>query len=127
MVILDLDAVEIDHCLACLGTWLDAGELELIVERTGGSVGEVARVAAAGGRTRGRRRCPRCRRRMRKSRVAADRVEVDACPAGHGWWFDQGEMRALVACAHTSETAERVARFFEDLYASELNESSKGG
>ncbi len=32
MVAFELEGVEIDRCLACEGTWLDAGELELIVE-----------------------------------------------------------------------------------------------
>jgi len=30
MVVLELDRVEVDHCLVCGGLWLDAGELELL-------------------------------------------------------------------------------------------------
>ena len=32
MVVLELDQIEIDHCLNCGGIWLDAGELELLLE-----------------------------------------------------------------------------------------------
>ena len=32
MVVLELDQIEIDHCLHCGGIWLDAGELELLLE-----------------------------------------------------------------------------------------------
>jgi Zn-finger nucleic acid-binding protein len=34
MIILELDKVEIDHCLLCGGIWLDEGELELLLEGT---------------------------------------------------------------------------------------------
>ncbi len=29
---LELDQIEIDHCLSCGGIWLDAGEIELLLE-----------------------------------------------------------------------------------------------
>lgn len=32
MVVLELDQVEIDHCINCGGIWFDAGELELLLE-----------------------------------------------------------------------------------------------
>ncbi len=31
MIVLELDEVEIDHCISCGGIWLDAGELELLI------------------------------------------------------------------------------------------------
>ena len=39
MVALQLEGVEIDHCLACRGTWLDAGELEQLAEFSGADPG----------------------------------------------------------------------------------------
>jgi len=32
MVVLELEQVEIDYCTGCEGVWLDAGELELLLE-----------------------------------------------------------------------------------------------
>ncbi len=32
MVVLEWDQAEVDHCLSCKGTWLDRGELELLLE-----------------------------------------------------------------------------------------------
>ena len=32
MITLELEDVEIDHCLDCGGIWLDAGELELLLD-----------------------------------------------------------------------------------------------
>ena len=32
MLVLELDKIEIDHCINCGGIWLDNGELELLLE-----------------------------------------------------------------------------------------------
>ena len=110
----ELQGVEIDRCVLCGGTWLDAGELEQIAEMGGVEPG---RFALALGRARagkrGRRRCPRCRRRMRLVTVGegSGGVELDRCPRGHGLWLDRGEMVAVIRLfRHGEEGA--VARFF---------------
>ena len=36
MIILELNEVEIDYCHDCSGIWLDAGELDLLLENTEG-------------------------------------------------------------------------------------------
>lgn len=120
MVAYELEGVEIDHCLSCLGTWLDAGELESITESAGVPSGTLARSLARhrGGR-RTARRCPRCPRRLREFTLGEARpVLIDRCPWGHGLWFDQGEMREVIRSFAGGEEGE-VARFFADLYRSE--------
>jgi Zn-finger nucleic acid-binding protein len=93
MIVVEHHGVELDCCPACRGLWLDASELGLLL-------GDAARARAlleAGGPAHARgeksRRCPICRRRMRKS-VAEGGVPVvtDACRLGHGLWFDEGEL-----------------------------------
>lgn len=32
MIVLELDEIEMDHCISCGGIWLDGGELELLLE-----------------------------------------------------------------------------------------------
>ena len=32
LIILELNEVEIDYCSSCSGVWLDAGELELLID-----------------------------------------------------------------------------------------------
>lgn len=127
MILFELDAIEIDHCLECLGTWLDAGEIEAICDRAGGDSAAVTRAVEAGRRgDKSDLRCPRCRRRMRAlvlEEPAA--LEIDACPRGHGYWFDRGEMRSLIE-AHEGGEAGAVASFFADLYRSELSEQTEG-
>ncbi len=71
MIALELEGIEIDHCLDCGGTWLDAGEIEAISERAGGDPGKLANaIDAAADGPRGLRRCPRCRRKLRTIRPA---------------------------------------------------------
>jgi Zn-finger nucleic acid-binding protein len=117
MVLFELEGVEIDRCLKCGGTWLDAGELELLA----GS-GKLAEALFRGaGEAHGGRPCVRCRAELRLLRV--DGIEVDRCPRGHGLWLDRGELEKLIATCAEGEDA-RVARFLGDLTAAERK---KGG
>ena len=120
LVTYELDSIEIDHCVTCLGTWLDAGELEMIAERAGVASG--AMTIALNKRREGRptkRRCPRCRRRLREIDICGTQtVSIDTCPRRHGLWFDRGEMQAVIRSFAEGEAGE-VARFFADLYRSE--------
>ena len=81
MIALELDGIEIDHCLSCRGTWLDAGELEQIAELAdvpAGLLSDALRVAAS--ETRSKRRCPRCRRRLLAVTVgSAAETEIERC------------------------------------------------
>ena len=118
LVVYELEGVEIDHCLKCRGTWLDAGELQQIAELAGAAPGPLEKALAEdGGEKRGDRRCVRCAGKLRVRKVAG--VEVDRCPRGHGLWLDRGEMKSLVSSFEGEDGA--VAKFFGDLLRSELN------
>jgi len=97
MIVLEVDKVEIDHCTACGGVWLDAGELELLLEDATNKE-DLARtlVELTEGRAR-KRRCPICARKLSKVMYGPERdLELDRCPRGHGIWFDRDELcRAL--------------------------------
>jgi Zn-finger nucleic acid-binding protein len=112
-----LEGVEIDRCLRCGGTWLDAGELELLGVREGIEAGRLTE-AAARGREGGPtdRRCARCRARLRE--VSIEGVAVDRCPGGDGLWFDAGEAERILATFRSGE-AGAVARLLGDLTAAE--------
>ena len=127
LVIYELDGVEIDRCLSCGGTWLDAGELELIVERAGADVERlVDAVETARHIRKSKRRCPRCNTKMRTLAVGdTDTIELESCARGHGLWLDKGEMRSLIL-AHAESEEGAVARFFGDLYRHEVETESKG-
>jgi Zn-finger nucleic acid-binding protein len=128
LVAFELDGVEIDRCVGCGGTWLDAGELEWIAEQAGVDPGPVSAALHAGRRDGSRTEltCPRCRRRMRQLVIGKDpAVELDRCPNEHGLWFDRGEVEhAVAAFAEGEEGA--VAKFFADLFGHDLQSESKG-
>ncbi len=105
----ELDGVEIDRCLRCAGTWLDAGEIDQLARLHGASPGKLsAALGAADGEKNGERRCIRCSGKMRIAKVNG--IEIDRCPRGHGLWFDRDEIEALIAsCSEGEEGA--VAKF----------------
>lgn len=125
MIVLEFDGVEVDRCSGCGGTWLDAGELELIAARAGVPADRVLEaLATARERGRSRRRCLRCPRRLREIAVGAGpEVHLDRCPWGHGLWCDRGEMVSVVRSLAGDGP---VARFFADLYRSEIEPLEKG-
>ncbi len=117
LVAFELDGVEIDRCVGCQGIWLDAGELEWIAHLARVPQGGLSQALLnARGERGGKRRCPRCRRQLRK--VALDRpeaLEIDRCPHGDGLWFDWGEMETLLAAYEGGETG-AVSRFFRNFF-----------
>ncbi len=127
LVAFELEGIEIDHCVVCLGTWLDAGELESIAEAAGAASGELGAALRAGkeGR-RTKRRCPRCPTKLREVEIGADpAILLDRCPNGHGLWLDRGEMASVIrSCGGDLEGA--VAEFFANLYRSEIETAARG-
>ncbi|MBN1269485.1 MAG: zf-TFIIB domain-containing protein [Kiritimatiellae bacterium] len=115
MLILEFDDVEIDHCAACGGVWLDRGELELMA-------GEAARPEALAEIAKGRRskrRCPRCNARMREGAFPGTRVDLDACPRGHGLWFDKGELETVLQTGGAGGAAARMSEYFGSVFGSQ--------
>jgi Zn-finger nucleic acid-binding protein len=114
MVVFELDGVEIDRCLKCAGTWLDAGEIDQLARLQGGAPDRMsAEIARASGGRKGQRRCVRCRTRMWL--VTLHKVEIDRCPRGHGVWFDKDEMETLIASFQEGDGG-AMARFLGELH-----------
>jgi Zn-finger nucleic acid-binding protein len=149
LVAFELEGVEIDRCVECGGTWLDAGEIERISAMSRADPGPLSQsLARAASGAKSKRECPRCARALRSARIRAESggkpgaesaarpraasgdkpgagpetgacVEIDRCPAGHGYWFDPGEMRQLIQMFDQGEEG-AVARFFQDMFGAEL-------
>lgn len=124
MVAFELEGIEIDHCLQCLGTWLDTGELEHIAERAGAPAGPLDDALASPGK-RVDARCPRCGRRLRLTTVgaSAEALEIDTCANECGLWFDRGELMRFLERFDDGD-AGAVARWFRELYRSELSDTA---
>ena len=127
MVAFELEGIEIDHCVGCGGTWLDAGELESISEAAGIATGELERSLELSGKgKRTRLRCPRCPSKLRSISIGRERpILLDRCPNGHGLWFDRGEMASAIG-SFAGDQRRAVAAFFADLYKSEIEPDAIG-
>jgi hypothetical protein len=117
MLILEYKGIELDHCPACGGVWLDADELGLLLTgRPEAPVNLVLEQMRDGGR-----RCPRCPRKMDTGHFANSAIEVDACPAQHGLWLDRGELTALMHEQARGPQAEAVAQHLRELFGETNN------
>ncbi len=97
MITLELEDVEIDHCLDCGGIWLDAGELELLLDEAekAGSLLESFSVDSVCAEAK--RKCPICDKKMQKVIVGDSKptLLIDKCRRGDGLWFDKGELHDI--------------------------------
>ena len=99
MMVVEHNRIELDYCGKCHGVWFDTGELELLLGSLGLDSASPfldsllkAEDAETDEKTR---RCPLCRRKMKK-RSLETKVLVDVCPQGEGIWFDGGEVGELI-------------------------------
>lgn len=124
LIAFELDGVEIDRCLDCSGTWLDTGELAMLLELDGlESSGLTNALANAPKGDRRERRCPRCGKKLYIVTVGDEKpVELDRCPSGCGLWLDKGEMQDVIATFEKNEEGEEsvVAKFFAEMFKFEL-------
>lgn len=117
LFLLVYEGVEVDHCPACRGFWLDAGELDQLAAGVRGTpVAQRLKEALGGAGKSSGGLCPRCDRKLVEFSVslgegaAAAPLALDRCPAGHGLWFDAGELPRLLALLPSGPGTEALAR-----------------
>ncbi len=111
MIILEYDQIEIDFCPSCAGCWLDQGELELMLEMDD-KIFDLSKFQSA---PKGKRRCPRCRKKLRVDMFPDTDVEVDICPNDGGIWLDKGELLTIAKLESNNPAINRLNNFFSDL------------
>jgi len=93
MIVLEIRNVEIDHCVACGGVWLDGGELELLLEEASNRDELMATLSELVEEKRKKIRCPMCSKKLEKVRYGVERnLILDKCPRNDGLWFERGEL-----------------------------------
>jgi Zn-finger nucleic acid-binding protein len=101
MIVVEYDNIELDYCNNCRGVWFDSTELELLLKSMNLDsqnllLNDILNAPEAISQEK-KRRCPICRRRMKKTTVGGQPgVLVDVCPQGNGLWFDGGEVAQLL-------------------------------
>jgi len=116
MVAVELNQVEIDYCLDCGGIWLDAGELELLLENPQ-EVKQILEQSSSAGETEAsERKCPICQKKMEVIVVGKQsRVLIDRCRQGHGLWFDRGELEDVAAVLSLNQD-NKVSKLLQEMF-----------
>ncbi len=97
MIVLELESIEVDHCVACGGIWLDSGELELLLE--GGQEKEelLSSIRFDMSVKEPKKKCPMCSKKMDHVLLGQDfGARLDSCPKKHGLWCDSGELQVIL-------------------------------
>lgn len=117
MITLELAEVEIDHCVHCGGIWLDAGELEVLLDDPQKARRLLDSFRETPHPTEKPRKCPICDRRMAQIRVGQDPppLHIDKCRRGDGLWFDKGELDAILDRGQLDEDS-RIKRLLADMF-----------
>ncbi|MEM7622173.1 MAG: zf-TFIIB domain-containing protein [Planctomycetota bacterium] len=95
-----LEGIQVDRCVECAGIWLDAGELEQLLDLHRSSKADIGRLDHGMGEEplveRDPRLCPRDGSPLRAVTDARQsHITYDACPACRGMFFDTGELADL--------------------------------
>lgn len=97
LVILELDQIEIDHCLNCGGIWLDAGELEMLLETDEERNRFLKLLIENESVNEKKYPCPICNKKMGKVFVGEEKkILIDKCKRNHGLWLDKGELEQVI-------------------------------
>jgi Zn-finger nucleic acid-binding protein len=96
LIVAEREGIELDVCPWCHGLWFDTGELALLAEKLGRALRMPDGMLEPAVTTEKSRACPRCDKAMEKVYLGTSpRMLLDRC-AGHGLWFDRGELGALM-------------------------------
>lgn len=126
MLVVEYHKVELDYCNSCKGVWLDAAELELLLESHSFEEAKAlldgileSREAVSSEKKRG---CPICGHKMKKTAIGEEPgILIDICRDEHGLWFDGGEVSQLLkhlTGKHLSrhDSKEQVLSFLEEVF-----------
>jgi Zn-finger nucleic acid-binding protein len=117
MITLELQEVEIDYCTDCGGIWLDAGELEMLLDDRERAEKLLKSFKIDVSCAEKPRKCPICLKKMEKIIVgrAAPALLIDRCRKGDGLWFDKGELQDIFGEAQLDEDS-KIQRLLADMF-----------
>jgi Zn-finger nucleic acid-binding protein len=117
MITLELEDVEIDHCIGCGGIWLDAGELELLLGEPDKAKSLLDSFSVDSRSAEAVRKCPICDKKMQKVVVGDSKraLLIDKCRRGDGLWFDKGELHEIFDRAQL-DPDNRIQKLLSDMF-----------
>ncbi|MDH4240048.1 MAG: zf-TFIIB domain-containing protein [Phycisphaerae bacterium] len=126
MITLELQEVEIDHCIDCGGIWLDAGELEMLLGEPEKARNLLGSFKADNTSTEQSRKCPICMKKMKKIIAGSSKpvLLIDKCRRGDGLWFDKGELQDIFDRAQLDKD-NKIQKLLADMFGSEQNNDNQ--
>lgn len=116
MIILELNEVEIDYCIACGGIWLDSGELELLLGDSKKKDEFLFSIKKEKTCKEKSRKCPICLKRMEKVLCGTEKnVLIDKCKKNDGLWFDSGELEEVIKMGSLDKD-NRILHLLKDMF-----------
>jgi len=116
MIVLELDEVEIDHCISCGGIWLDEGELELLLGTSTEKDKFLISFQVDKHIKEKARNCPICLKRMDKVLYGQDKkILIDKCCHNDGLWFDLGELEEIIKMG-SFDKENKVLNLLKDMF-----------
>jgi Zn-finger nucleic acid-binding protein len=117
MITLELEDVEIDYCTDCSGIWLDAGELEQLLNAPDKAKGLLESFRVDFESTEKIRKCPICDKKMQKIIVGSSKpvLLIDKCRRGDGLWFDKGELQDVFDRAELDKD-NKIQKLLRDIF-----------
>lgn len=127
MIVLELEQVEVDHCTSCGGIWLDAGELELLLE-TGQERARLLSILIEDRSVKERSyRCPICSKKMKKVFVGEERkILIDKCKKNHGLWLDKGELESVLELSSQNRDS-KIIHLLKQMFEAKISSKNNGG
>jgi Zn-finger nucleic acid-binding protein len=119
MITLELSDVEIDHCVNCGGIWLDAGEIELLLQDRYAATQLISSFHKDQKSKEKTRPCPICGNKMDKILVGNSTTPliIDRCRRGEGLWFDKGELQNIFDKASLDKD-NKIQKLLADMFGS---------
>ncbi len=117
MIVLELDEVEVDFCFDCNGIWLDAGELELLLDDCQKAADLLRSFRTIKNTGEQIRKCPICLKKMQKVQIGGEDkpLLIDRCPKEHGLWFDEGELQDVLEAGNLDKE-QKVQKLLADMF-----------
>jgi Zn-finger nucleic acid-binding protein len=127
LVVLELEQIEVDYCMNCEGIWLDAGELELLLETEEERTRLINMFKEAAPEKEKSYNCPICRKQMKKFEIGEKgKVVVDKCKKNHGIWFDKGELKKVVEFGSENKQ-NKIINLLTQMFETKISSKNNGG
>lgn len=96
-----IDDVEVDHCPACGGLWLDHGEIERLSRKMTSEIATLRRLLGGSAGppavpSEVQTSCPACQSAAMRE-VELGKIHIDFCTRCKGLFLDRGEIDAAIA------------------------------